>query len=144
MRLPICFSSSRKPGASMYRMIAGKGPAPSGHAANAGWRPYLVLTMTSCSIIGADLRRGHRETVGDALARFQRPRIEQLACARDQHVVDPHVVHEVFAHTLAHAMNAVDALGDSGLDVRVRRIAGVAERLGEIEHPEAQIVDARQ
>src|SRR5438874_1388485 len=32
-------------------MMPGNGPAPSGQTANAGWRPYRVCTITSCSII---------------------------------------------------------------------------------------------
>src|SRR5438105_4040586 len=98
MRLPMTRNSSRKPGASMYRMMAGNWPDASGHAANAGWRPYLVLTMTSCSIICAGPRGGHGDALGCSFARFRCSRIEQLARACDQDVVDPDEIHEVLAH----------------------------------------------
>src|ERR1700686_5368857 len=100
MRLPMTRSSSRKPGASMYRIIAGNGPGASGHAANAGWPPYLVLTVTSCSIIGAASICGHGDALGRALARFRGFPIEELPRAGDQNVVDPDEVHEVLAHAL--------------------------------------------
>src|ERR1700676_3311370 len=142
MRLPMTQSSSRKPGASMYRMIAGNWPGASGHAANAGWRPYLVLTTTSCSIISVASIRGHGDALGRILARFRRPSIEELPRAGDQHVVDPDEVHEVLAHALARAMNALDAGADGGLDIGMRGVARTAKRLCEVEHPEAKIVDS--
>src|ERR1700676_2432507 len=141
MRLPMTQSSSRKPGASMYRMIAGNWPGASGHAANAGWRPYLVLTTTSCSIISVASIRGHGDALGRILARFRRPSIEELPRARDQDVVDPDEVHEVLAHALARAMDSLDALADGGLDVGVRRIAGGTQRLREVEQSKAEIID---
>src|ERR1700730_15538840 len=122
MRLPMMRSSSRKPGASMYRMIAGNWPGASGHAANAGWRPYLVLTMTSCSIICTAPIRGHGDCLGSAFARFRRSPVKQLARPGDQNVVDPDEVHEVLAHALARAMDPLDALANGGLYVDVRRI----------------------
>src|SRR5216683_2556005 len=144
MRLPMTRSSSRKPGASMYRMMAGNGPGVSGQAANAGCRPYLVLTTTSCSIICAASQCGHGDALSLALARLRRSSIEELARARDQNVVDPDEVHEVLAHALARAMDALDAYGDGGLHVGVCRIAWVAKRLREVQHPEAQIIDTGQ
>ncbi len=73
-----------------------------------------------------------------------RSSIEELARARDQNVVDPDEVHEVLAHALARAMDALDAYGDGGLHVGVCRIAWVAKRLREVQHPEAQIIDTGQ
>src|ERR1700730_9577231 len=105
MRLPMMRSSSRKPGASIYRMIAGNWPGASGHAANAGWRPYLVLTKTSCSIICAASICGHGDTLRRAIARSRRSAIEQRSRARDQNVVDPDEVHEILAHALAGEMD---------------------------------------
>src|SRR5450432_3538484 len=114
MRLPMTRSSSRKPGASMYRMIPGYWPGASGQAANAAWRPYLVLTTTSCSIIctasGSDHRGPLRFVQRNALARFRRCRIEQLARDSDQDIVDPDEIHEILAHALARAMDTFDAL----------------------------------
>src|ERR1700730_2185140 len=126
MRLPMMRSSLRKPGASMYRMIAGNGPGASGDPANAGWRPYLVLTRTSCSIICAASICGHGDALGCALARFRRSTIEELPRARDQDVVDPDEVHEVLAHALAREVNALDARADGGLDLGMRRVARMA------------------
>src|ERR1700674_2831074 len=142
MRLPMMRSSSRKPGASMYRMTAGNWPGASGQAANAGWRPYLVLTVTSCSIICAASICGHGDALRCTLARFRRAAIEELPRARDQDVVDPDEVHEVLAHALAREVDPLDALPDGGLDLGVRRIARVTQRLREVEHPEAEIVDS--
>src|SRR5436305_1612989 len=108
----------------MYRMMAGYAPGSSGHAAKHGCRPYLVVTITSCSRI--------------ALPSCA----EQLARTGQQHVVDPDELHEVLAHALARCANPCAGILHRGLHAAVRRVARVTERLREVEQAKAQIVHA--
>src|SRR4051812_39447514 len=107
-------------------MIAGNAPGASGHTAKQGCRPYLVETSTWFSIM-----------VSSSSA-------EKLPRAGDQHVVDPDIFHEVFAHRLAGGVNSPGRIGHGLFHRRVLGIAAMAERLREIEHAEAHVVDARQ
>src|SRR5665213_3987264 len=106
-------------------MIPGNWPGASGHAAKAGCSPYLVTTRTVFSII-AVLQRACRKA--------SRSRVQQLARAGDEHVVDPDVFHEILAHPLAGAAYARAGTRDGADDVAVIRHARMPERLREVQH----------
>src|SRR4249920_2504620 len=98
-------------------MIPGNRPGSSGHAVKAGWRPYLVTTRTSFSIIASILWMAHGIPAGARHRRLDSWRAEELASPGNQHVVDPDVVHEILPDPLAGSMNAPTRFGDRRSDV---------------------------
>src|SRR5579871_4038191 len=101
--------------------------------------------MRICAGPGAaSLRIDRLKRARTARESASRWRAEQLARARHENVVDPGEFHEVLTHALAGLVDARDARADRLFDVGMRRVARVTERLRQVLHAEAQVVDAGQ